>query len=242
MVALKPPMVYGWGVGVEDDLKRASRGAPATRTTLVPGVDRPKKLANGIRRVIDAASMKRDDKGRLMPGHRGGPGRNPNSLASMVRHLTCDGEELVLHAIEIMRGERRVPDIMSQSVGNGMTELVEIERAPSIAEQQAARAWLADRGFGKAVDRIEIAPGTPEVHATSVTGLDANDAVSFFALSRKLASLGAPAAPADAVLVDAESTDSPVGEAPIGGREAFAEHVGAGAESAPLGDSGADPS
>lgn len=170
---------------------------------------------------------KRDPQGQFVKGTCGGPGRR-QSFALLIRELTNDGEELVMHALEIMRGQRVV------SISRADSEDA-VELRPSISEQQAARAWLADRGFGKAAERIEIAPGTPEVHTATLTALEPDDARAYFAITRRLAGRtveGVLVPPAGA----AESA------ATAGGRRDGPEPARAGAESSPAGDPGTDAS
>lgn len=171
----------------------------------------------------------RDAEGKYVKGTPGGPGR-PRGFGALIRHLTADGEELVLHALEIMRGERVTT--VTRYTAEGAP--YEIEALPTIAEQQAARCWLADRGFGKAVERIEVAPGVPEVHPATLTALEPTDARAFFALTRKLAG---PVV--DGVLVAPAGTA--VAESPVSRRGDDPEPVDAGAEPAPAGPAGADP-
>lgn len=103
---------------------------------------------------------RRDDRGRFIPGNTGGPGR-PQGFPALIREMTCDGEELVMHALDIMRGEARVADLH----WTRDNEAIPFDRTPSFGEQQAARNWLADRGFGKSIERIEVAQSlaAPEI-------------------------------------------------------------------------------
>jgi len=56
-----------------------------------------------------------------------------------VREKTRDGEELVAFMLKVLRGKQRV---------NG--------NAPSLALRMEAAAWLADRGFGRALQQVEL--------------------------------------------------------------------------------------
>lgn len=124
--------------------------------------NRPKPVPHGsaIQRRSGPGKDKRDPEGRFLPGVGGGPGRPPG-FAALIREMTADGEELVMHALEVMRGERFM--VVTQHTQHG--EPYEVELAPTFAEQQAARNWLADRGFGKSVERIEVAQAlaAPEI-------------------------------------------------------------------------------
>ncbi len=105
-----------------------------------------------IDRKSEEMRAKRDATGRFLPGSNGGPGRPPG-FSALIREMTGDGEELVMHALHIMRGEATVEDTAFSKDGQAMP----FDRPPSFAEQQAARNWLADRGFGKSVERVEVA-------------------------------------------------------------------------------------
>ena len=71
------------------------------------------------------------------PGQRGNPGGQPKGLARRVRQETKDGAELVAFMLRVLRGRKQ----------------------PTRYRLEAA-AWLADRGFGKALQQMELSgPG-----------------------------------------------------------------------------------
>lgn len=72
-------------------------------------------------------------------GNVKGAPKRANSLARKIREATKDGAELVEFALKVMRDES----------------------APLEARQEE-KAWLADRGWGKAVEHIEIEESKPE--------------------------------------------------------------------------------
>ena len=74
------------------------------------------------------------------PGQTGNAGGRPKGLAQLVRQETKDGAELVAFMLRILRGRKQ----------------------PTRYRLEAA-AWLADRGFGKAVQQLDIGgvPGEP---------------------------------------------------------------------------------
>lgn len=80
--------------------------------------------------------------GRFLPGSSAaaGPGR-PKGLAALVQAETRDGAELVAFMVRVLRDAGQKTDLRMQ-----------------------AASWLADRGFGKAVQQLE---GTM---ATTLTG------------------------------------------------------------------------
>jgi hypothetical protein len=71
--------------------------------------------------------------GRFLPG---GPSPNPHGrpkgIAALVQAETRDGAELVAFMLRVLRQEKQ----------------------PTVLRMQAAQ-WLADRGFGKAVQQLE---------------------------------------------------------------------------------------
>ena len=74
---------------------------------------------------------------QFKPGTSPNPGGRPKSLASLVREQTKDGQELVRFMLGVLRG-RKTP----------------------LRYRLEAAAWLADRGFGKALQQMELSgPG-----------------------------------------------------------------------------------
>lgn len=94
--------------------------------------------------VLDRPKLKpaRDNKGHYLPGQSGNPGgasKGFKGMAAYIRKKTRDGEELADFALGVFRNE-----------GNAYKHV----------DRWAALQWLADRGFGKAVNTlIEIAGG-----------------------------------------------------------------------------------
>ena len=77
--------------------------------------------------------MERDGKGRFLKGHKSNGGR-PKGLAELVRSRTRDGAELVEFFLKVFKGEE----------GEEFKHRIE------------AAEWLADRGFGKAIQAHEV--------------------------------------------------------------------------------------
>jgi hypothetical protein len=82
-------------------------------------------------------------------GNSKGAPKRCNALARIVREKTLQGEELVLFALSVMRGEA----LGATSTKDGDTAEVE---TPSVHDRLDAMKWLADRGWGKAIEHIEI--------------------------------------------------------------------------------------
>jgi hypothetical protein len=74
------------------------------------------------------------------PGQTGNPGGRPRGLAELVRQETKDGAELVAFHLRILRGRKQ-----------------------PLRYRLEAAAWLADRGFGKAIQQVDVGgvPGEP---------------------------------------------------------------------------------
>jgi len=71
----------------------------------------------------------------FVPGQSGNPGGRPKGLAGTIRAQTQDGETLVLFMLRVFRGE------------------VDGVR---LRDQLEAATWLADRGFGKPHQAMEL--------------------------------------------------------------------------------------
>lgn len=75
----------------------------------------------------------RGGNGRFLPGNNANPGGRPKGLAALIRQQTGDGAELVTFALNVLRSRRQDPRLRIQ-----------------------AMEWLADRGFGKAIQSHEL--------------------------------------------------------------------------------------
>ena len=91
--------------------------------------------------------------GRSNPnGNPGGrPIKAPKSLAAFVRGSSKDGKELVIIMLQIARGKLKVP--VYDSAG------IRVDKLPSHSDRMEAVRWLADRGWGKVVDVVDLAIG-----------------------------------------------------------------------------------
>lgn len=153
------------------------------------------------RRALKEQTATRDAHGRFIGGS-GGPGRPP-SFEGLIREMTGNGAELVLHALDVMRADARVEDVYWPHSADSLEDAVFFERAPSIAEQQAARNWLTDRGFGKSVERLEVAQAlaAPEIDYSRLTQAQRLEL-------ERLMVLASPLVPASTQTVDGTSVPS----------------------------------
>ena len=73
----------------------------------------------------------------FLPGQSGNPGGRPKGLAKLCRELTDEGEEIVRFMVDVLKGKR----------------------ATRISDRIRAAEWLADRGWGKAVEmQMDLTP------------------------------------------------------------------------------------
>lgn len=94
--------------------------------------------------------IKRDAKGRVLPGQTLNPRGQIHSLRPLIEALTGDGEELVMHALEEMRGKPREIRYTLDGI-----EQVQVQ-VPTIADSRAARMQLWERGYGAVVKALEV--------------------------------------------------------------------------------------
>jgi hypothetical protein len=123
-----------------------------------------------------AASAQHSEEQKLGPGQRlqpywWTPGRSGNprgapsqsfGLARRARDATTNGEELITFFVGVMRGEpMKRPGYAAQH--------------PRLELRVAAAEWLADRGWGKAKDIIELTPEASQQRVAALARLSEED-------------------------------------------------------------------
>ena len=88
----------------------------------------------------------------FMPGHGKIGSSLPPGLASMIRRQTKDGAILVRRMYQLFMGEK----VKKTIIAPGSGKIVEIEVRPSVPDMIEAGKWLADRGWGKALEIVHI--------------------------------------------------------------------------------------
>lgn len=86
----------------------------------------------------------------LIPGAN--PGGRPKGLETLVRAITNDGKEIVETMHQIATGKLKIERKSVDESGKVSTAKV----TPSHKDRVAALEWLADRGFGKSKDTLEV--------------------------------------------------------------------------------------
>ena len=134
------------------------------------GENESEKLGEEVQAGSESASPAKYSAHRLRglrpftKGQSGKPGRHsskvPKSLAAMVRASSKDGAELIAVMLSIARGKLKVP--VFDAAG------VRVDKLPSHSDRMEAVRWLADRGFGKVVDVVDLAVGQASGPSTDV--------------------------------------------------------------------------
>lgn len=92
-------------------------------------------------------------------GQSGNPAgsKRPSSLARLARSHTVDGLTLVEFAVRVMKGEEKEKALkFTKDPQTGDKITVEVELPPSLEDRMEAMKWLADRGWGKAVETVVL--------------------------------------------------------------------------------------
>ena len=92
--------------------------------------------------------MDRDKSGRFVKGHTSNGGR-PKGLAEQCRCAVNNGADLVVFYVEAFRGSMRYQSTDEKGEPKELIQFVKPEQRLEAAQ------WLADRGWGKAVQQID---------------------------------------------------------------------------------------
>ena len=88
------------------------------------------------------------------PGQSGNPSganRRQKGLATLIRRSTKQGKELVDFVLDVARGKPIKTSVLTLA---GI--VVDVERRSTIRDRLEAVAWLADRGWGRAKEVIQL--------------------------------------------------------------------------------------
>jgi hypothetical protein len=83
-------------------------------------------------------------------------GRSQSELARYIRTQTKQGCELVDFALSVLRGTAEIRVAKAIENPDGTRTLQAVMVPPPMEDRIDARNWLADRGWGKAVETIEL--------------------------------------------------------------------------------------
>jgi len=93
--------------------------------------------------------------GKFVKGFTANKGGRPKGLAALVREQTDDGKELVRLMWEIAQGTLFVTDTYYDATGKER----KVDKEPSHRDREAAIEWLADRGWGKPSQSLDVTSG-----------------------------------------------------------------------------------
>lgn len=104
-------------------------------------------------------------------GQSGNPSGRAKGLTSIVKEMTDDGKELCRIMWEIAQGTLYVTDTYHDGDGKPRT----IDREPSHKDRIAAVEWLADRGFGKVSQSVDLSGATGIIFVSAPTGITSKE-------------------------------------------------------------------
>ena len=110
--------------------------------------------------------------GRWKKGQSGNPGGRPRGfkgLAKYIQNHTNDGQELIDFMLKLLRGET-----IGTKMIDGETSLP-VVHTPSLSDRIGAAGWLADRGFGKPVQSVELADVSADGSKLVLPDIDSMD-------------------------------------------------------------------
>ena len=96
----------------------------------------------------------RDQGGKFLPGHPSASSGRPKSLATKIMELTDNGNEILQLMMMIMRGQ--LPEA-------------------SLKDRMEAAKFLTDRGFGRALETVEVSGTLENKFVLQVDGMSERD-------------------------------------------------------------------
>ena len=93
-------------------------------------------------------------RGQFVQGNRANPGGRPKGRMQYARERTQDGRELVDFAYRVLTGEP-IPVVIRRVLPTGETVEEKYDMTPKLEHRLTALDWLADRAFGKPVQKME---------------------------------------------------------------------------------------
>jgi hypothetical protein len=100
-------------------------------------------------------------------------------LARLVRSHTGDGVALVEFALRVMKGEEKEKSVrLVKDEKSGERIEVTVDLPPALEDRMEAMKWLADRGWGRAVETIELHDERPANEQPGVIATDHLEAVA----------------------------------------------------------------
>lgn len=101
-------------------------------------------------------------------GQSGNPGGRPKGFGNYIREKTQDGKEIVDFFLSVFRGEEIA------------------HKKPKLPDRVNAGTWLADRGFGKPAQTVELSGPDGEPIKTDLSNLSTDDLIVLRELAAKL--------------------------------------------------------
>jgi hypothetical protein len=94
------------------------------------------------------------------PGISGNPSGRPRGLAGLARERSLNGELLVDFAVDLVKGvPLEMEMIWPPKDASGQPTIIRYKITPNPKVRLEAAQWLADRGWGKPIQEVEVAPG-----------------------------------------------------------------------------------
>jgi hypothetical protein len=117
-----------------------------------PWMARLEEEAESVRPFVSRMGARGPD-GKFLPGATSNPGGRPLGPVAVIAYLTNFGEEMLVHALQTLRGEVRSVEEREDPLTG---EVTRISVGPSIKDQAEARKFLSDRFWGKAAETVKI--------------------------------------------------------------------------------------